>query len=165
MEFVLIAQFAARRAARALPFSSSCAVRKAIALGVRKAGAPVKTGELKGMKESNSERIANCTGPEPCVVVRKDEGEASVGVHAGWPLSREIRTPRRKLRTLRGADTLDFSARQYRACRHREARTDPARSETPRTHGINSHGNREVLASSVVEGTADRIVKPKGKRR
>ena len=117
------------------------------------------------MKESNGERVANCIGPKPCVVVRKDEGEASVGVHAGWPLSCEIRTPRRKLRTLRGADTVDFSGRQYRACRQREARRDPTRSETPRTHGINSHGNREVLASSVVEGTADRIVKPKGKRR
>ena len=132
---------------------------------MRKVGAPVKTGELKGMKESDSERIANCPGPEPCVFVRKDEVEASVGVHAGWPLSREIRTPRRKLRRLQGADTLHFSGRQYRACRHREARTTPARSETPRTHGINSHGNREILARSAVKGTADRIVKPQGKRR
>jgi len=117
------------------------------------------------MQESNGEGVANYTGPKPCVVVRKDEGEASAGVHAGWPLSREIWTPRRELRTLRGADTLDFSGRQHRARRHREAHADPARSETPRTHGINSHGNREVLASSAVVGTADRIVKPKGKRR
>ena len=116
------------------------------------------------MKESNSERVANCTGPEPCVGVREDEDEASEGIHAGWPLSREIFTPQRKLRTLRGADTLDISGRQHRACRHREAHADPARSETPCTHGINSHGNREVLAASAV-GTADRIVKPKGKRR
>jgi len=132
---------------------------------VPKLGAPVKIGELKGMKESDSERIANCTGPETCVVDRKDDGEASVGVHAGWPLSREIGTPRRKLRRLQGADTLQFSGRRYRACRHREARTTPARSETPRTHGINSHGNWEILAPSAVKGTADRIVKPQGKRR
>ena len=128
-------------------------------------GAPVKTGELKGMKESDGERIANYTGPEPCVVVRKDEDEASAGVHAGWPLSREIGTPWREPRTLQGADTLHFSGRQYRTCRQREARTAPARSETPRTHGINSHGNREVLASPLVKGTRGRIVKPQGKRR
>jgi hypothetical protein len=78
-------------------------------LGVRKVGAPGETGELKGMKESDGERVANCTCPKPCVFVRKDEGEASVGVHAGWPLSCEIRTPRRKLRTLRGADTLEMT--------------------------------------------------------
>jgi hypothetical protein len=117
------------------------------------------------MKKSDGERIANCTGPEPCVVVRKDGGEASVGVHAGWPLSREIWTPQRELRTLRGADTLGFSGRQYRERRQCEAHTDPARSEIPRTHGINSHGNREIPSSSEVEGTADRIVKPQGERR
>jgi hypothetical protein len=38
--------------------------------GVRKPSAPVKTGELKGMEKSNGERVANCTGPEPCAVVR-----------------------------------------------------------------------------------------------
>ena len=128
-------------------------------------GAPVKTGELKGMKESDGERIANCIGPEPCVIVRKDEGEASAGVHAGGTLSCEIGTPWRELRTLQGADTLQFSGRQYRVCRHREAHTDPARSETPRTHGINSHGNREIPASPPVKGTTGRIVKPQGKRR
>ena len=36
------------------------------------------------MKESNIEGLATHDGPEPCVVVRKGGGEASVGVHAGW---------------------------------------------------------------------------------
>jgi hypothetical protein len=118
------------------------------------------------MKESNSEGIANCTGPESCGgTARKDGTEALTGVRAGWVLSREINAPGRKPRVLRGADALENSGRQHRACRYREARPDPARSETPRTHGINSHGNREVPASSAVEGTADRIVKPQGKRR
>jgi hypothetical protein len=117
------------------------------------------------MRKSNSEEVANRTGPEPCVVVRKGEGEASVGVRAGWVLSREIHGPQRKLRTLRGADAVETSGRQHRAGRYREARPDPARSETPRTHGINSRGNREIPASSAVKGTADRIVKPQGKRR
>jgi len=51
-----------------------------------------QTGKLKGMKKSNSEEVANRTGSEPCVVVRKDEGEASAGVRAGWVLSREYMT-------------------------------------------------------------------------
>jgi hypothetical protein len=31
--------------------------------------------------------LANHIGPEPCVVVRKGDGEASVGEHIGQPLS------------------------------------------------------------------------------
>ena len=117
------------------------------------------------MKKSNSEELANRTGPESCAVVRKGEGEALTGVRAGWVLSREIHDPRRKLRTLWGADAVETGGRQHWTCRYREARPDPARSETPRTHGINSHGNREVPALSAVVGTADRIVKPQGERR
>jgi hypothetical protein len=117
------------------------------------------------MKESNSKGVANRTGPEPCAVARKDEGEASVGVRVGWVLSREIHAPGRKPRVLRGADVLEDDGRQHWTCRYREARPDPARSETPRTHGINSHGNREIPASSAAKGAADRIVKPQGKRR
>ena len=60
---------------------------------------------------------------------------------------------------------MEEGGRQHSVCRQREARRDPARSKTPDTHGINLRGNREILASSAVEGTADRIVKPKGKRR
>jgi hypothetical protein len=35
------------------------------------------------MKESDIEELATHGGPEPCVVVREDGGEASVGVRAG----------------------------------------------------------------------------------
>jgi hypothetical protein len=124
-----------------------------------------QTGKLKGMKKSNSEEVANRTGSEPCAVVRKDEGEASAGVRAGWVLSREIHDLRCEPRGLRGADAVEVSGRQHRICRYREAWPDPARSETPRTHEINLQGNREILLSSGVEGTADRIVKPQGERR
>ena len=117
------------------------------------------------MKKSNSEEVANRTGSEPCVVVRKDEGEASAGVRAGWVLSREIHDPQRKLWVLRGADAVELGGRQHRTCRYREARPDSARSETPCTHEINLCGNREIPSSSVVKGTADRIVKPQGERR
>jgi hypothetical protein len=37
----------------------------------------------KGMKESHIEGIANHGGPEPCVYVREDGGEALEGVRAG----------------------------------------------------------------------------------
>jgi len=36
-----------------------------------------------------SEGVASHTGPEPCVVVCKDGGEATVGERIGQPLSRE----------------------------------------------------------------------------
>ena len=35
------------------------------------------------------EGIANHIGPEPCAVTREGDGEASAGVHAGQPLSRD----------------------------------------------------------------------------
>ena len=35
------------------------------------------------------EGVANHTGPEPCVVVREGDGEASAGERTGQPLSRE----------------------------------------------------------------------------
>jgi hypothetical protein len=35
------------------------------------------------------EGVANHIGPEPCAGIREDVGEASVGVRAGRPLSRE----------------------------------------------------------------------------
>jgi hypothetical protein len=35
------------------------------------------------------EGVAIRIGPEPCVVIREDAGEASAGEHTGQPLSRE----------------------------------------------------------------------------
>ena len=35
------------------------------------------------------EGVVNHIGPEPCAVIREDAGEASVGVRAGQPLSRD----------------------------------------------------------------------------
>jgi hypothetical protein len=37
----------------------------------------------------HDEGIANHIGPEPCAAIREDGGEASVGVRAGQPLSRD----------------------------------------------------------------------------
>ena len=41
------------------------------------------------MKVRYDEGVANRIGPEPCVCVREDADEASVGVRIGQPLSRE----------------------------------------------------------------------------
>ena len=46
------------------------------------------------------EGVAIHSGPEPCVGVREDEGEASVGECIGQPLSRE--------RFIPGADTVTY---------------------------------------------------------
>jgi hypothetical protein len=49
------------------------------------------------VKVSNSEGIANHTGPESCVAYREVRREALTGVRVGQPLSREIKI-------LQGAD-------------------------------------------------------------
>ena len=40
------------------------------------------------------EGVATHIGPEPCVSVREDDGEASAGEHTGQPLSRDRRLSR-----------------------------------------------------------------------
>ena len=117
------------------------------------------------MKESHGEGVATRTGPESCAVVRKDWGEALTGVRAGQVLSRVINTPLRKWRALRGADVLESDGRPYSTRRHREARRDPARSETLCMYGTNQHENREIPRPSAARGAADRIGKSKDTRR
>ena len=118
-----------------------------------------KTGEVSWMKEPYREGVAIHSGPESCVVVRKDRGEALTGVRPGWALSREIAD------MLRGADALAGSGRQQLARRYRETRGNLARPETLCMDGNTPHGNREVLPLSAVEGIADRIGKSEDARR
>ena len=120
------------------------------------------------MKESYVEGLASYGGPESCVYARKGVGEALTGVRAGRVSSRVIHAPRRELRVVRGAEAVGESRRPHRCCRYGEAASDPARSETPRTRGNISHGNREIprpAAAARESGAAARIVKPKGARR
>ncbi len=120
---------------------------------------------MKGMKESDGEGIANHADPESCVTARKGEGEALTGVRAGRVLSREIGDPMQDVGQSRvPTPWRKAEGKTRRAASARHAGTLRGR-ETPDTHGINLHGSREIRASSGVEGTADRIVKPKGKRR
>lgn len=120
------------------------------------------------MKESYAEGPTSHGGPESCVGIRKDAGEALTGVLAGWPLSREIVTPQRQLRVDRGAEAVDSCRRPHRRRRLGEARTNPARSKTPHTRGNILHGNREIprpAAPRCEALAAARIVKPEGERR
>ena len=118
------------------------------------------------MKVLTNKGVANQFGPESCVVVREDDGEALTGERAGRVLSREIHEPLRERWRLRGADAVEIGGRQHRRRRYRETPKDPARSETPSTHGITAHGNREIPRSSAKKGgNADRIGKSKDERR
>ena len=120
------------------------------------------------MKESYVEGLASYGGPESCVHIREGVGEALTGVRAGRVLSRAMHAPRRELRVVRGAEAVGISRRPHRCCRIGEAASDPARSETPRTRGNISHGNREIPCPCALRweaSSAQRIVKPKGVRR
>ena len=120
------------------------------------------------MKESYVEGLASYGGPESCVHIREGVGEALTGVRAGRVSSREIHAPRRELRVDRGAEAVEKCRRPHRCRRHGEAAPDPARSETPRTRGNISHGNREIprpAAAARESLAAARIEKPKGVQR
>ena len=85
---------------------------------------------------------------------REAVGEALTGVCAGRVLSREITAPRCKSWVHRGAEAVRGSRRPHRCCRIGQAAANPARSETPRTRGNISHGNREIPRPSAVRWEA-----------
>jgi hypothetical protein len=117
------------------------------------------------MKESYGEGVATHTGSESCVGARKGVDEALTGGSAGQVLSREIHAPWRKLRILQGADAVEISGRRHLPGRYREARWDPARSETLSTYGRTSHGNREIPRLPDETDSAGRAGKSKDVRR
>ena len=120
------------------------------------------------MKESYVESLASYGGPESCVHIREDVGEALTGVRAGRVLSRVIHAPRRKAREVRGAEVVETHRRPHFGRRFGETPMDPARSQTPCRHGNTLLGNREVPRPSALHWEvlgAERIVKPKGVRR
>ena len=64
------------------------------------------------MKELHREGLANHSGPESCIYIRKSVNEALTGEYAGQPLSCEIQTSREPTllseaegNTLSGANT------------------------------------------------------------
>jgi hypothetical protein len=110
------------------------------------------------MKVPDGEGVAIYTGPESCVYIRKDMGEALTGdVRAGL-LSRE------RCGKLWGADAVHKSGRQHWSYRYREIRLGPAWSKTPSTCVSSLHGNREVLRLVLLERSKARAENPKGAR-
>jgi hypothetical protein len=95
-----------------------------------------ETGKEYEVKVLYGEGVANHTGPEPCDVVCEGGVEASVGGHAGWPLSRErLLAP--------SADAVPWS--EGNTVRRKTARTDRLGVVVdPSMHARSLHGNREV---------------------
>ena len=117
------------------------------------------------MKVSYVEGVATHNGPESCVGVREDEGEALTGERAGRVLSREIYALLRKRQVLRDADAVEVSGRPHWVHRLCQVRPDPARSETPSMHGNTLRGNREIPRLPEASGAAGRVGKSKDVRR
>jgi hypothetical protein len=70
------------------------------------------------MKTLYVEGVATHDGPESCVDVRKDGGEALTGVRAGWAIE-----PRNQ--GVQGADAVKTSGRQHRQQRYSRAVDGP----------------------------------------
>jgi hypothetical protein len=109
------------------------------------------------MKESYGEGLATHTGPESCGAAREGGDEALTGERAGRVFSRVTQ--------LRDADAVRRGGRQHPGRRYRKAPGSPARSETPRTYGNASHGNREIPCPSGAVRAPDRVGKSKDTRR
>ena len=95
------------------------------------------------MRELYIEGVAIHGGPESCVGVREDVGEALTGVRAGWAIE-----PRNH--HVRGADAVSRGGRPHRRQRYRELPANPARSENLCMYGISMRENREIPRSPVL---------------
>ena len=93
------------------------------------------------MKVHYDEGVANHIGPEPCADIREDVGEASVGEHAGQPLSRE--------RMLSRAPTLSTERKATWTSAQTRAPDQPGVVADPGMHGRSLHGNREISGSAM----------------
>jgi hypothetical protein len=82
------------------------------------------------------EGVAIRVGPEPCIVVREDRGEASVGERAGQPLSRESHSSR--------VPTLLIEWKATQSTSLSQVVDRPGVVEDPGTHARSLNGNREI---------------------
>jgi hypothetical protein len=100
-----------------------------------------ETGEEEVVRVHCDEGVANHVGPEPCAGNREGVGEASVGVRAGQPLSREIVL-------ISGADAVTgWKATRKDALLRVSAR--PGVVIDPGMYGSSLHGNREISGSAI----------------
>jgi hypothetical protein len=88
------------------------------------------------VKVHYDEDLASHIAPEPCVVFREGQGEASAGVRAGWPLSRE---------SIQSRVPTEFAYRKatWIATPSRVA-AQPGVVREPSMHGRSLSGNREI---------------------
>jgi hypothetical protein len=95
-----------------------------------------ETGKEQVVQVHYDEGIANHIGPEPCVGVREDTGEASVGDRIGQPLSRESHVKS-------GADTVLLVEGNTAGGAIASTRT-ARRGRRPGMCGRSLRGNREI---------------------
>jgi hypothetical protein len=95
------------------------------------------------------EGIALYIGPEPCVIVREDGGEASAGEHTGQPLSRDRRLFR--------APTPYAARKATRTDAIMRAFGRPGVVADPGMYGRSLRGNREI--SCLAESGLSRSVR------
>jgi hypothetical protein len=102
-----------------------------------------ETGKEQEVQVLYDEDIASHIAPEPCVVSREGQGEASAGDRAGWPLSRE----RALSRMLTGLPT--WKATRLVALSRAAGRSGVVRDPSMCGHSL--FGNREIssLAGAV----------------
>ncbi len=91
------------------------------------------------MKVLYDEDLASHIAPEPCVVFREEQGEASAGAHAGWPLSHESRLSR--------APTVLPNWKATRTATSSRAAVRSGVVRDPSMQGRPVSGNREISCS------------------
>jgi hypothetical protein len=95
-----------------------------------------ETGKEQEVQVLYDEDIASHIAPEPCVVFREGQGEASAGDRAGWPLSRE--------RALSRVPTGLPTWKAIRLAASSRAVGRPGVVRDPSMRGHSSPGNREI---------------------
>ena len=109
------------------------------------------------MEARHGEGIANHTGPEPCVVIRKDDGEASVGEYTGQPLSRERIESGRRRRCEGG--------RQHVEMHQSRVSQQPGVVVEPGMWRSSLRGNREIPGLASRQSKLVRAVKVRSRNR
>ena len=110
------------------------------------------------MQVRHDEGVAIRVDPEPCIPAREGRGEASAGVRAGQPSSRESHSSR--------VPTLLIEWKATRVAAPSRAVTRPGVVEDPGTHARSSNGNREISLLAEPPQTASvRIGKARSRSR
>jgi hypothetical protein len=118
--------------------------------------APIKTDKVLRMKESYNEVLARHVGPESCVMIGNNHGEALTGVRTGRVLSPEITGIHSS------ADVVQEYRRPHHIHRYGKMYMDSTGSETSCMYGNTLYGNRDTLCLSLFDGIKERMENPNG---